>query len=418
MPDAPPRSLLSRNRAFARLWWAATISNFGSMLHAIALPFLAVMLLDVAPAEMAGLAAAGVVPGVVLGLVAGAWVDRLPRRPILVATDWGRALVVATVPLAAALGTLRLEHLYAAALLNGLLGFGFDVAHTAYVPFLVRRDELVEANASLRAAESVTEGAAFALGGWLIELIGGALVLAGDAVSFLLSAAFLRGIPVEEAPRAARTGGGSIAREIGEGVRFTARQPLLLPLVGSAALGAFSFRVAGVVYLLYVYRELGFAPGVLGMVFAVGAVSSFAGALVAGRASQKIGVGPSMIAGLALLGGAILLLPIAPAAGAIALAILVTHQCGDGFEVVYAINQTSLRQAVTPDPMLGRVSASLHFAEAVASLLGIAVGGVLGEVLGLRATLTVSGAACLVGALWLLLSPVRSVERLPSASAS
>jgi MFS family permease len=411
------RSELFGNRGFLRLWSAATVSNFGTMLHVIALPFVAVIWLDAKPADMAGLAAAGILPGVALGLVAGAWIDRLPRRPILIATDWGRALAVLSVPALAWGGWLRMEHLYAVALVTGLLGFVFEVAHVAYLPSLVKPDQLVEANSRLKAAEAATEGGAFSLGGWLVQLVSAPAVLVLDAVSFVASALLLRGIQAPEPTRRASNEGVSLMHEVREGVVFTFRHPLLLPILGSSALGALSFRMAGVVYLLFVYAELGFPAGTLGMIFAIGAGSSFVGALVAMRAADRFGLGPAMIGGLALLGASILLLPLAPSAGWQAALLLIAHQLGDGFDVIYEVSQTSVRQAVTPSRVLGRVNASQRFADALAMLIGVALGGILGETLGLRATLAAAGAVPLIGALWLLSSPIRRVRRIdPSGS--
>lgn len=409
-------SSLWRNADYVRLWAAAATSNFGSMLHAVALPLAAIIALDASPSDIAMLSAAGLLPAVVLGLVAGSWVDRLRRRPVLIASDWLRAGVMASIPVAALLGVLTLVHLAVAALLLGLLGFVFDVAHHSYLPSLVPRDRLVDANAKLKVAEAVTEGSAFAAGGWLVELLTAPIVLGIDALSFAISALFLGGIRRPEPEPRRRRRDPNVWREIAEGLRFIFRSRVLVVLACSDAIAAFAFRVTLVVYMLFVYEELGFTPGVLGLIFAVGSVSSFVGALACDRLVSAFGVGPAMIAGFAVTSLSLLLLPLAPGATLAGMALLILHQLGDGGAIVYEVSEVSVRQSLTPNEMLGRVNASLRFAGAVAMLLGVAVGGALGEAVGLRATLVVGGAVAAGGTLLLLVSPIRSL-RVPPAQA-
>lgn len=402
---------LFANRDFVRLWCAATASNFGSMVGAIALPFTAILVLGATPAHLALLGACRLLPGFALGLVASARIERWRKRRVLVACDWARAAVLVTVPAAAWLDALRMEHLYAVALGSGLFGFLFDVAHVSYLPTLVDRRELLEANSRLKAAEAVTEGGAFAAGGWLVQLLTGPLALLVDAVSFVASALWLRSIRREET-LAVRASCG-VAAEIAEGIRILWRSPLLLPLAAGAVLAAFSFQVVGVVYLLYVSQELGFAPGLLGLIFAVGAGSSFAGALVAERATARFGIGRALWGGLALAGLAVLLLPLAPAASLVGALCLVAHQLGDGAAVVHQVSDVSLRQSITPAHGLARVNGTIHFAALGAMLLGTLVGGALGESLGVRAALVAGAAGTLAGALVITLSPLGGLRAPP-----
>jgi len=380
-------------------------------MHVMALAFVAVAVLDATPKDIALLGAAELLPNVVLGLFAAGWVDRLPRRRILIAADWIRAVLVLWIPLAAWLGVLDLLQLYAIAMALGFASFLFEVTHQAILPAIVPADQLLEANGKLRASGAVSEGLAFASGGWLVELLTAPMVLIVDAVSYVISALFLRGMRADEdhlsRPEAEPREPGAYWRELREGIRFVLRDPLLLPSAGGVALMAFAWRTTGVVYLLYVYEELGFQPGVLGMVFALGAVSSFVGAVVTERISRRIGSGRAMILGSALFSLSILVLPLAPGVGLVGLAVLSFNQLGDGFEVLFDVNQASLRQRITPQDILGRVTGSIQFATSTAMLLGVAVGGVLGEALGLRATIVVAGCVGLLGAIWLALSAVR-----------
>jgi predicted MFS family arabinose efflux permease len=322
-----------------------------------------------------------------------------------------RAALVLWIPLAAWLGVLDLPQLYAIAMALGFASFLFEVTHQAILPAIVPADQLLEANGKLRAAGAVSEGVAFASGGWLIQLMTAPMVLIVDAVSYVISALFLRDMRVHEEHLATsqpeHRKPGSYWREMREGIRFALRDPLLLPSAGALALAVFAWRTAGVVYLLYVYEELGFQPGVLGMVFALGAMSSFVGAVVVEPISRRIGNGRTMILGGALFSFSILVLPLAPGVGWVGLGIIIFNQLGDGFEVLFDVNQSSLRQRITPQEVLGRVTGGIQFATSAAALLGVAAGGALGEALGLRTTIVVAGCAGLIGALWLILSPVR-----------
>jgi MFS family permease len=398
-------------RSFQRLFLAATISNFGTMLHAIAMPFVAIVVLDATPGDLALLGAAGLLPGFVLGLFASTWVDRLRRRPLLIAADLIRAAVILFIPAAAALGRLELYHLYVVVSILGLLNFTFEVAHHAILPSIVEDDQLVDANAKLRASESVTEGAAFAAGGWIIQLLSAPIALVVDSVSFVFSAVFLAGLPAESLTLHDEAAEGEdhsgILSELKEGVAFLMSDARLLAGTCAAALLDFGWRTAGCVYLIFVYEELGFAPGVLGMIFAAGGVSSFFGAISVEPITRRLGRGWTMIFGMVLFGLSMLVLPFARDAGWIALGILIAHQLGDGFEVIFGVNNVSLRQSLTPNRLIGRVTGCAGFASSGAMLLGLAVGGTLGETLGLRATLVVAGCAPILGALVIAMSPLR-----------
>jgi MFS family permease len=338
-------------------------------------------------------------PGVVLGLFASARIDRMRKLPILIASDLLRAAVLVSVPLAAWWDVLRMEQLYFVALLSGLLSFVFDVAHGSYLPSLVERRELVAANSRLKGAEAVTEAGAFASGGWLVQWL--------TAPVALLS----RIRRPEPAP--APSARAPVLEEIREGAGFVWTSATLRPLVVATVVAAFSFQVFGVVYLLFASQELGFQPGTLGSIFAIGAGSSLVGALFARRAMLRLGLGNALWGGLALVAVTMGLLPFAPGAAA-GLLFLALHQLGDGFEVVYSVNAVSLRQAVTPRHFLGRVNGSFEFATLGAMLLGTGVGGVLGETLGLRATLGVGAVGMGVAALCIVFSPVGRLRRGPS----
>src|SRR5215208_7728803 len=214
------RGGLWRNTRFVNLWGAATISTFGSLITGTALPFTAILILDASPSAIGVLRIAELLPGFLFGLVAGAWVDRLRRKPIMIATDLGRALLVAIVPLAAFLGWLDLGHLYATAALVSVLGVFFDVAYQSFLPSLVENEELVEANSKLSAAMSVAEASAFSSAGWLIQLLTAPLAMLVDALTFLVSAGLVARIrePELEARPSSAAARPSIASDVKEGL--------------------------------------------------------------------------------------------------------------------------------------------------------------------------------------------------------
>lgn len=367
------------------------------------------------------LAAAELAPKFLVGLLAGVWADRLRRRPLMIAADLGRAVVLASVPLAALLGVLRIEQLYVVALLAGVLTVLFDVAYQAYLPVLVGRAALVEGNSRLTASASVAEFSGFSLGGWLVQWFTAPLAILIDALTFLWSALWVGRIRAPEpppAPAAERTG---LRLELAEGFRAVLSHPVRRALAGCGVTVSLSMRVYGTVILLFCSRELGFSPGVLGTVFAVGGFTSFLGALGAAAAGRRLGLGRAMIAGLFLSGVGSLFNPLAPGATAVGLLFLVLAQVvTDPAHTVFDIHQTSLLQSVTPDHLLGRVNGTIRFLEFAAGLLGTVVGGLLGEHVGLRATMFLAAGTTVLAVLWLVLSPVgrigRTGEAVPTGS--
>ena len=221
----PLRTGLWLNGDFVKIWSGQTVSILGTLMQA--LQFTAVLALHATPFQMALLAASGLAPGLVVGLVAGAWVDRLRRRPILIATDLGRVALVGSVPTAYVLDVLTIEHLYVVSMLSGALTFLFNVAYCAYLPSLVRREELVEANSKLAASASAVEIGAFSLGGWLVQWFTAITATVIDALTFLVSGLLIAWIRTPEPLPTRVAGGRDLRREIAEGLRWMWADPLL-----------------------------------------------------------------------------------------------------------------------------------------------------------------------------------------------
>ncbi|HKN01762.1 MAG TPA: MFS transporter [Candidatus Binataceae bacterium] len=403
-------SRLFRHADFMKLWTGETVSLFGTRIGSVALSFAAVITLRATPFQMGLLAAAGNVPTLVFSLITGAWVDRLRRRPIMIFADLGRTAILATIPLAALYGALAMRQLYVVMLLAALLDLFFDVAYRAYLPTLVAREDLLDANSKLTASSAVAEAAGFGLCGWLVQWLSAPFAILFDAISFLASAAAIGAIRAAEPSIEARQNQQGIAREIADGARMIWSDRRLRALGITAVVGGFSNSLVGTLYMLFVVNALGFKPATLGIIFAVGGASSLFGALAAQRAAAAFGAGRAMAVGLAINGFALMLLPIAHGAGIASVALLVAQQLiGDGAVTIYIINSVTLIQAVTPHRMLGRVNASLRFVNLSAILVGELVAGIAGGAAGLRPTMVAGAAGLWVTAALLAASDIGSV---------
>jgi MFS family permease len=407
------RTGLWANDDFLRLWTGQTVSDIGSHLGHAALIFTAVIAVGAGPLEVGLLAASGILPQVLFGLFAGVWVDRLRKRPLMITADIARFALLATIPLAYAADALTIWQLYAVAFGAGAFTILFDVAHLTYLPALVKKEHVLDGNSKLAASHAVAEVTGFGVSGWLVQAASGPVAVLADSLSFLASAAALAGIRTPESePRPPEEREG-VRSEIAAGARAIVHHPVLRVTAAAEAVSEFSFRVFGTVFLLYAIDELGFKPGVLGVVWAIGGLSSFIGAMYAGRAAARLGQGRVMTLGLAGMGAAMLLFPAAQDASLFALALITAQQLGDGLYVMWEVNQVSLRQSIAEPAVLGRVNAGFRVAGQGAMLAGALAGGLLGELIGLRPTLVLASSGLLVAAALVMLSPVWGVRRPP-----
>lgn len=410
-------SVLFRHRDFMKLWAGETVSLFGTRMGDVAISFAAVIALKATPFQIGLLAAAGTVPTLVLSLFVGVWVDRVRRRPIMIATDIGRTIILGTIPIAAIFGALRMTQLYAVMLLDAILDLFFSVAYRSYLPSLVSRENLVDANSKLTASAGVAEAGGFGLAGWLVEWLTAPFAILVDAISFLASALAIALIRTPEPVPAPRARDSSVSREIADGARLIFSDRRLRAFGVNAIVGGFSNSLVSTLYMLFVVNSLGFKPGVLGVIFAVGGASSLFGALAARRTADALGTGMAMAAGVAINGVALMLLPIAHGHGYVSVALLVAQQLiGDSAMTIYFINAVSLIQAITPKPILGRVNASLRFLGLASVLAGQLVAGIAGGVIGLRATMAIGAAGLWVTAGILAISVVGSVGAISSTA--
>jgi predicted MFS family arabinose efflux permease len=404
---------------FLKLWFGQAISRLGSQITSVGLPLTAALLLKASPLQMGELAGASAAPVLIFGLFAGAWADRLRRRPILIAADLGRAVVLAVIPLAAMLGRLTIVHLYVAATVSGFLTVLFDVSYQAYLPSLIEREKLVEGNSRLALTESIAEIGGPFLTGALVQLITAPMAILCDSVSFAASAVSLCLIRKPEAPPA-RSEEPHMGREIAEGLRAAWRDPLLRPLAGRTATAAFFLGFASSLYVLFLTRELGLTAALLGLVISAGGISNLAGAFLAGRLASRWGIGRTLIGSALVIGLAMLAVPLARGSVPVCTAVLIGSQLCDAAWPVFSINETSLRQAITPHHLLGRVNAATHLLFHGILPLGALAGGAIAEAAGVRSTLFVAACGILLSTLWLVWSPVRrlrgTVENLTTLS--
>lgn len=415
-----PRSRLFRDPLwnhpdFIRLWSGRAISQVGTELSLVAIPLYAVLSLDATPLQMGILAASAGLPRLLLGFVAGAWVDRLRRKPIMIATDIGRALVIATIPIAALIGVESLPLLIAVQLLAGLFSIFFQAAWAPYLPGLVGRANLPSANSKILGSASVAQVAGPSLAGTLIGVIGAPFTFVIDALSYLWSAIFIARIEHVEPPPRPRDDNRSIVGEIRQGIRVLISSPILRALTGSDAtivLGGYIFLA---VYPLFMVESLGLSAQGVGLVFAAGGVGALAGSLITTAMIRRLGTGPTIVWSATLFGAFGLAVPMAVLVTEYALPLVVFAEFAQWMMlVVFNITSGSLRQALTPDHLLGRVVASDQVLGSGLQPVGAFLGGVLGQIFGVQAALLIGVAGMFCAGLWVFRSPVREIMDMPT----
>jgi MFS family permease len=406
------RAGLWRHPDFMRLWGAQTISQFGTQVTLLALPLAAIVILEASAFEVALLSAIEWAPWLLFSLPVGAWVDRVLRKPILVAADVGRALVLLSVPVAYAFDALTMWQLYAVGFATGVLTVFFDVAYQSYLPSLVKRNQLEEGNSKLEISRSGAQLAGPGVAGVLVDLLTAPVAILADAFSFVASALCLARIRSRESLESRGGQQQPMLAEILEGLRFVVRDPYLRPSMVYVATINFFAQVGGAILLVYAVRRLDLSAATIGIVFAIGNVGFLAGAFLAPRISARLGIGPTLIASAFVGGLSMYLAPLAPPSNPVP--FLIAWGVIAGFTaVVYNVTGISLFQAITPDRLLGRMNASRRFVVWGTVPLGSLVGGGLASVIGLRETLFVSAAGASIAFLPLIFSPLRSLMRTP-----
>ncbi len=412
-------SSLWRHPDFLKLWTGQTVSQLGSVVTRTALPLVALLVLGAGPVEMAAVVVARSSGVLLVGLVAGVWVDRLRRRPVLIWTDVIRAALLFSIPAAYVAGVLRIELLYVVAFLVACLGTLFDSAYRAYLPSLVGVERVLEGNSKVATSEAIAEIGGPGFAGALVQIASAPFAILVDAVSFVASAASLALIGAPEPARPPRSARLTVLREVGEGIAVVRRHALLFPMAASSVTNHFFGSFYAAMYSLYLLNDLGLSPFLLGVVISAGGVGSLVGSLFATRVSRRFGVGPAFVgcaAASALVG---VLTPLATGPLLVAtIMVFVPQLVGDALQTIEWIGHDAVVQTVTPDRVLGRVNATLDVLSHGVAPFGAIAAAVIAEAFGVRAAIVVGWAGMLASVGWLVFSPLPRLRRLRSVSAT
>jgi MFS family permease len=400
-----------------KLWSGQTISQFGDEITMLAIPFVAILTLGADALEMGILGVVRFLPWIAFTLPAGVWVDRMRRRPILIGADLARAAVLASIPVAFLGGWLTMIQIYVVAFLAGTLEVFFDVAYQSYLPSLVERDELVEGNSKLELSRAGSSVMGPTIAGFLIELVRAPFAIAFDAISYLGAALFVGLIrrpeagPVPHDPAAGAR--PSMWQEARAGLGYVRGSPYLRNIAACTGTINLFGNIGEVVAILYFVNVLNLSAGTIGLIFAIGNIGVLLGALTGGRLAKAFGTGPIIIATAALSGVAFLLIPLAPRENPFWF-LVVGGIIGGFTTVVYNVNQVGLRQAITPNGMMGRMNATMRLIVWGTIPIGALAGGVIGTVIGLQTALWVSAIGAFLGFLPVFFSPVRTLREIPA----
>jgi MFS family permease len=407
--------VLLADRDFRRLLVADVFSQISTQIIVLAMPLVAVVALEVGEFQVGLLTALGYAAFVLIGLPAGAWVDRMRRRNVLIVADVGRALVLVTIPLAWWADLLTIWQLYAVALAHGVLTVFFDVAYQSYLPFLVGRANIVEGNARLEVVRATATIGGPSLAGGLVQLLGAPIAVAANVVSFLGSAGFVKAIGKRE-PLPEVAGQRRLVQDIKEGLRFVLRNRLLRAIATSTGSANLFAGMAGAMETVFLVRVVGLPPGQIGLFFSIAAVGGLVGAALSRRVAAKLGQGRTIWLSMAVSSPFWLLLPLAQPGWSVwvAAAGIGVFQAGC---VIYNVTQVSFRQGLTPERLLGRMNATMRFLVWGTLPVGGLLGGVFGELLGARTALWIAATGICLTFLPTFLSPLRGMRELPTVGA-
>ncbi|MET3807718.1 MFS family permease [Nakamurella sp. UYEF19] len=405
------RGGLWHHRDFRRLWIGETVSQFGSTVSQLALPLVAILAVHASTFEVGLLTTAETAAFLLVGLPAGAWVDRMRRRSVLIINDILRAIALGSIPVAQWAGMLTIGQLYVVALVVGVCTVFFDVAYQSYLPELVGRKGLVEGNAKLQASESVSQIAGPSVGGLLIQVLTAPFAVVVDALSFLWSASWLAAIKARPA-KPPRQPDRQLRREIGEGLRFVLGNRLLRAIaLCTGTSNLFSVMTFAVFYVLLA-RDLGLSPGWIGLISSTGAVGGLTGAFLARRFADRVGQGPAIWLSVLVIAPCGFVVPFVQRDWTLALLAVAQIITSMGV-VIYNITQVSFRQGLCPPALLGRMNATMRFLVWGTMPLGAFLGGVLGSTIGVRSALLVAACGGALAFLPVFLSPLRRMRELP-----
>jgi MFS family permease len=410
-----PRGRLWAQPEFLKLWAGQSVSAVGDQISALAIPLVAVLVLDASATQMGVLTAMVWLPHLLFSLGVGLYVDRrAQRRRLMIAADVARAGALASIPIAYWLDALTIEQLLGVAFAVGALTVLFDVAWATFFMRLVPREDVVEANAKLSASRSLSFVAGPPAAGGLVQLLGAPVAVLADALSFVASAAFLSRIRTEEPPLPPPNG-ESVRQRLADGFRFLFGHPLLRPFLGCfATINLFNLAFHAIV-VLFMARELELSAGAIGAIFGAGAVGGLVGTAVAPGVGRRLGMGPALMVGSVLFPLPLLLFPLAAGPEPLVWAMLVAGEFLAGAGVmILDIHGNSLMFLLTPEEMRPRQTATFKFVNYGVRPVGAFGGGLLAAAIGLRPALFVAAAGAVLGVLWLVASPTPRLREPPA----
>ncbi|MFT7837037.1 MFS transporter [Saccharothrix sp. BKS2] len=410
---------------FRNLWFGQTLSLFAAEITAGVIPLLAALTLNASVLEMGVLSAVSFLPYLVISLFAGVWLDRLPKRPVIVAADLARGVLLLLVPLAAVLDLLSMPFLLVIAVLIGVGTVIADIGSASFLPSVVGRRDLVDGNGKLEISNNASRMAGEAVGGVLVQVLTAPFALLFNTVAYAASAVFTQRIRVdpdvepevdeddEEQPDARKP---DFWREVGEGLRFVFGNPIVRTLAITALLfNLFTFFIEPV-FLIFITRTLALEPIYIGLILSSSGVGGVVGAMISGRVSRKLPLGTLLVVTQVLAGAASLLIPVAtlvPKPAAVVL-IIVMHFVDAVMVIVYNVNQRSYRSAVTPDALQGRMNASIRMIVMGVCPLGALLGGVVGNALSATTALIIGSVGILSSGVYIAFTRIRSVKEIPT----
>lgn len=401
---------LFHDRDFALLFGGETISELGSAVNGLAFPLVAVAVLHANPFQIGLVAAAANAAWLFVALPAGAWVDRIRRRPILIGTDLIRALLVATVPVAWAMHVLTVAQLVIVAFLISMATVVFDVAYPAFLPSIVTADRLVEGNGALEASTNSANVIGPSIGGLLVQLWGAPVTLLVDAASFLVSASTIGAMRVDERrPQRPEGYRPRLWAEIGAGLRYVVRHRLIAVLTVGVAMANLVFGAYGAVILVFLARQIGLAPGVIGVLFAVGAVGGVIGAMISGPVARRIGDARLLWISTVVTTPALLMIPFTSKGAGLLWFIIGSLVINIGI-AAFNVSARAAIQRSAPAALLGRVTASIRVFSRGALPVGALIGGTLAGVFNPRVALAVDLGLYALVPIWLWCSPLGRVR--------
>lgn len=402
---------LFSHRDFRLLLLGQTTSQLGAQVSGVAIPLLAVLTLHASPFELGLVTASSTLAFAVIGLPAGVWLDRWRRRPILVASDLSRTVLLTTIPLAAAFGVLTLTQLVVVSLLTGVARVFFDVGYQSYIPSVIGRDRILAGNSSMETIRASGQVIGPGLGGWLVAFAGAANVVLIQAATFAVSAISLMAMRTCEPVVRPHVNQPGLRAQVMEGLAFVGRNRILRATAIASAASNFAFAIASAVSFIFMSRSLELSPAEIGIIIAAGSVTVTIAAAFTPRFTRRVGSARIIWVSLSVTGPIILLGPLAQPGWPVAL-FIVSVAAGEFGQIIYAITNVSLRQRLCPENMLGRVTATMRFL-----IMGLfPLGALLGELLGLRGTLWISGIIIVLSPvpLFIALRDARDVEDLPT----